>query len=173
MKNFFLFILVFLFTLNKSMIKKQDLHNIIKSYIEYTSKSRKINNKNEILAISYHNNLKDKGEYSVDISFFKVQLMEDIHYKNVYIFDGYKLIFPDNDCKEIEKMFVKTKYENFNQKKSMITDDFRNWYIKFNDKNEITFISPIATYKCIKTILESKKLKFSETYKDLFPSSDC
>ncbi|PWW14268.1 hypothetical protein [Chryseobacterium sp. AG844] len=176
MKKILLITLVFFFTFNKSAIKKQDLHNIIKGYIEYISKKRKVDNRNEILAVSFHDQTKEKGEYSIDVAFFKPEFMEGIQYKNVYIFEGYKLILPDNECKSIEKMFKKTKYENFNQKKTMINDDFENWHIVLNKKNEITFLSPVPISGCMKSILMNRKLKFSDTYENITfsnPSADC
>lgn len=177
MKKILLITLIFFFTFNKSTIRKQDLHNIIKGYVEYTSKKRKIDNKNEILAVAFHDQRKEKGEYSIDIAFFKPKFMESVQYKNVYIFEGYKLILPDNECKDIEKMFKKTEYENFNQKKeTIVNDDFKNWHIVLNKKDEITFLSPVPISGCMKSILKNKKLKFSDSYEDItfsYPSPDC
>ncbi len=176
MKKIILIIMIFFFTMNKSNIRKQDLHNIIKGYIEYISKKRKIDTKNEILAIAFHDQIKEKGEYSIDVSFFKPKFMESVNYKNVYFFEGYKLILPDNECKDIEKMFKKIKYENFNQKKTAINNDFENWHIVLDKKNEITFLSPVPISGCMKSILMNKKLKFSNLYKDIIfsnPSPDC
>ncbi|MGN7863603.1 hypothetical protein [Chryseobacterium sp. 22458] len=176
MKKILLITLVFLFTFNKSTIKKQDLHNIIKGYIEYISKKRKVDNRNEILAVSFHDQTKEKSEYSIDVAFFKPEFMEGIQYKNVYMFEGYKLILPNNKCEAIEKMFKKTKYENFNQKKTIANYDFKNWHIVLNKKNEITFLSPVPISGCMKSILMNRKLKFSDTYEDITfsnPSADC
>lgn len=176
MKKILLITLIFFFTLNKSIIKKQDLHNIIKGYIEYISKKRKVDNKNEILAVVISDNTKDNEQYSVDVAFFDPKFMEGTQYKNVYLFEGYKLILPDNKCEAIEKMFAKTKYENFNQKKTIINHDFENWHIVLNKKNEITFLSPVPISGCMKSILVNRKLKFSNTYEDIkfsSPSADC
>ncbi|WP_241309426.1 hypothetical protein [Chryseobacterium arthrosphaerae] len=176
MKKILLITLVFLFTFNKSTIKKQDLHNIIKGYIEYISKKRKVDNRNEILAVSFHDQTKEKSEYSIDVAFFKPEFMEGIQYKNVYMFEGYKLILPNNECEAIEKMFKKTKYENFNQKKTIANYDFKNWHVVLNKKNEITFLSPVPISGCMKSILMNRKLKFSDTYEDITfsnPSADC
>lgn len=177
MKKILLIILVFFFIFNKSAIKKQDLHNIIKGYIEYISKKRKIDKENEILAISFHDQIKEKGEYSIDVAFFKPEFIEGIQYKDVFIFEGYKLILPDNECESIEKMFKKTKYENFNKKKqTVINDDFKNLHVVLNKKDEITFLSPVPISRCMKAILMNRKLKFSHTYKDITfsnPSADC
>lgn len=176
MKKILLITFVFLFTFNKSTIKKQDLHNIIKGYIEYISKKRKVDNRNEILAVSFHDQTKEKSEYSIDVAFFKPEFMEGIQYKNVYMFEGYKLILPNNKCEAIEKMFKKTKYENFNQKKTIANYDFKNWHIVLNKKNEITFLSPVPISGCMKSILMNRKLKFSDTYEDITfsnPSADC
>ncbi|WP_278380520.1 hypothetical protein [Chryseobacterium arthrosphaerae] len=176
MKKILLITLVFLFTFNKSTIKKQDLHNIIKGYIEYISKKRKVDNRNEILAVSFHDQTKEKSEYSIDVAFFKPEFMEGIQYKNVYMFEGYKLILPNNECEAIEKMFKKTKYEDFNQKKTIANYDFKNWHVVLNKKNEITFLSPVPISGCMKSILMNRKLKFSDTYEDITfsnPSADC
>jgi len=176
MKKILLITLVFLFTLNKGAIRKQDLHNIIKAYIEFISKKRKIDNKNEILAVVIKDQTKDEKQYSIDVAFFKREFMEEVNYKNVYIFEGYKLILPDNKCKDIEDMFKKIKYENFNQKKMVANYDFENWHIVLNKKNEITFLSPVPLSGCMKSILNNKKLKFSDSYKDItfsYPSPDC
>lgn len=116
MKKIILITLIFFFTLNKNTIRKQDLHNVIKGYIEFISKKRKVDNNKEILAVVVHAQKENnEQQYAVDVAFFKPEFMEDIEYKNVYIFEGYKLILPDNECKAIEKMFTKIKYENFNQ----------------------------------------------------------
>lgn len=177
MKKIVLITLIFFFTLNKSTIRKQDLHNIIKGYIEFISKKRKVDNNKEILAVVVHAQKENnEQQYAVDVAFFKPEFMEDIQYKNVYIFEGYKLILPDNECKAIEKMFTKIKYENFNQKKTIINDDFENWHIVLNKRNEITFLSPVPISGCMKSILINKKLKFSDSYKDITfsnPSPDC
>lgn len=174
MKKILLITLIFFFTFNKSAIRKQDLHNIIKGYIEYISKKRKVDTKNEILAIAIHDQTKEKGEYSIDVAFFNPKFMEGVQYKNVYLFEGYKLILPDNECKAIEKMFKKIKYENFNQNKTIINDDFENWHIVFNRKDEVNFLSPSVISGCMKSILKSKNLKFSDTYKDVsYSSPDC
>jgi len=174
MKKILLIVLTFFFTFNKSVVKKQDLHNIIKGYIEYISKKRKVDNKNEILAVVVQDQMKDEKQYSVDVAFFEPKFMEGTQYKNVYIFEGYKLILPDNKCKAIEKMFTKIKYENFNQKKTIINDDFENWHIVLNKRDEITFLSPISISTCMKTILKNKKLKFSDSYEDItFSNPDC
>lgn len=176
MKKVFLITLIVFFACSKSAIKKQDLHNIIKGYIEYISKKRKVDNKKEILAVTFHYQTKEKSEYSIDIAFFKPEYMEDIQYKNVYIFEGYKLILPDNECKSIEKMFKKVAYENFNQKKTIVNYDFENWHVVLNKKDEITFLSPIPISGCMKSILMSKKLKFSDSYEDITfsnPSPNC
>ncbi|MCF2220366.1 hypothetical protein H9Q08_13780 [Chryseobacterium sp. PS-8] len=176
MKKTLLIVLIFFFTCNKASIKKQDLHNIIRGYIEYISKMRSTDRNSEILAVVVHDQIKEKGEYSIDVAFFEPEFMENIRYKDVYIFEGYKLILPDNKCKDIEKMFQKVKYENFNQKKTIITHDFKNWHIVLNKKNEITFLSPIPISECIKSILIGKKLKFSDSYEDIKfsnPSPDC
>jgi len=167
MKKIILIIFVFFFTFNKSNIRKQDLHNIIKGYIEYISKMRTIDRSNEILAVVVHDEIKEKGEYSIDVAFFEPKFMENTQYKDVYIFQGYKLILPDNKYKSIEKMFQKIKYENFNKKKGIVTNDFKNWHIVLDRKNEITFLSPIPISRCIKAILISKKLNFSESYEDI------
>ncbi|WP_294314791.1 hypothetical protein [uncultured Chryseobacterium sp.] len=176
MKKILLIVLIFFFTFNKSAIKKQDLHNIIRGYIEYISKMRSIDRNSEILAVVVDDKIKEKGEYSIDVAFLEPKFMENTQYKDVYIFEGYKLILPDNKCKDIEKMFQKIKCENFNQKKTIITHDFKNWHIVLNKKNEITFLSPIPISGCIKSILIGKKLKFSDSYEDIRfsdPSSDC
>jgi hypothetical protein len=177
MKKIILIILIFFFTLNKSTIRKQDLHNIIKGYIEYVSKKRKVDNNKEILAVVVHTQMKDEEQqYSVDVAFFEPEFMERTQYKNVYMFEGYKLILPNNECEAIEKMFKKVKYENFNQKKTIINYDFKNWHVVLNKKNEITFLSPIPISGCMKSILMNKKLKFSDSYEDITfsnPSADC
>ncbi|SDI61320.1 hypothetical protein SAMN05421846_110128 [Chryseobacterium taeanense] len=176
MRKILLIILIFFFTFNKSAIKKQDLHNIIKGYIEYISKKRKVDKKNEILAVTFHDQTKEKSEYSIDVAFFKPEFMEGIQYNNVYIFEGYKLILPNNECKSIEKMFKKVAYENFNQKKTIVNYDFENWHIVLDKKDEVTFLSPIPISGCMKSILMSKKLKFSDSYEDITfsnPSPDC
>lgn len=174
MKKILLITLVFFFTFNKSAIRKQDLHNIIKGYIEYISKKRKVDNKNEILAIAFHDQTKEKSEYSIDIAFFKPKFMKGVQYKNVYIFEGYKLILPDNECENIEKMFKEVKYENFNQEQTIVNDDFESWHIVFNKRNEITFLSPRVISGCMKSILKRKKLKFSISYEDVsYSSPDC
>lgn len=167
MKKTLLIVLIFFFTCNKASIKKQDLHNIIRGYIEYISKMRSTDRNSEILAVVVHDQIEEKGEYSIDVAFFEPEFMENIQYKDVYIFEGYKLILPDNKCKDIEKMFQKVKYENFNQKKTIITHDLKNWHIVLNKKNEITFLSPIPISECIKSILIGKKLKFSDSYEGI------
>lgn len=176
MKKILLITFILFFGFNKSAIRKQDLHNIIKGYIEYISTKRKIDNKNEILAVVVRDQMKDKKQYSVDVAFFEPNFMEGTQYKNVYIFEGYKLILPDNECKAVEKMFTKIKYENFNQKSTMVNHDFKNWHIVLNKKNEITFLSPIPISGCMKSILKNKNLKFSDSYEDVkfsSPSTDC
>lgn len=58
----------------------------------------------------------------------------------------------------------------------MINDDFENWHIVLNKKNEITFLSPVPISGCMKSILMNRKLKFSDTYEDITfsnPSADC
>ncbi|ASK30482.1 hypothetical protein CEY12_10345 [Chryseobacterium sp. T16E-39] len=171
MKKIILITLIFFFTFNKSTIRKQDLHNIIKGYIEYISKKRKINPKNEILVLAFHNQTKEKGEYSVDIAFFDPKVMKNMKYNQVYLFEGYKLILPDNECRAIEKMFKKISYENFNQAAIEIDYEVESWHIAFNKMDEINFLSPSVISARIKSILKAKNLKFSDTYKDISYSS--
>ncbi|AZA89297.1 Uncharacterised protein [Chryseobacterium nakagawai] len=174
MKKIILITLIFFFTFNKSAIRKQDLHNIIKGYIEYISKKRKVNPKNGILVLAFHDETKEKGEYSVDIAFFDPKVMKNMKYNHVYTFEGYKLILPDNECKAIQKMFKKISYENFNQAEIEVDYEVESWHIVFNKIDEINFLSPSVISGCMKSILKSKNLKFSDTYKDVsYSSPDC
>lgn len=166
MKNLILILLLILCSCKSSIINKdENLVKIVKSYLEFRENNGTFNKEKDIIVIGAQN--LENGNYWVEIAFDNVNYLYDRKYKNLYTFNGYKIIlFEELDKSYLfEKIFKKLPYENLNKAKFSIDYSITPWHILLNKENEIISIQSQYLHDDVFNILQKNEVKFSKDYK--------